>query len=884
MTAPTHAELLDGALAWADAGAAVIPISTDGTKRPAVEWKGYQATPASIEQVIDWLAPGTFDGIGIVTGAASGLEMLELEGRAIKAGGLQRLRDLADDNDMREVLDRLMSGYVEKTPSGGLHMIYRVSGGVVLRNTKLAGRPPTPEDIEEARAAWIARRGNDDGFKPPKVMVLAETRGEGGYVVVAPSFGRTHKTGKGWVAIAASTPAKIVTLTGEQRDMMLALFGLLDEMPTPDHAPKAPSLPGGSTPGDRPGDDFAARTSWDDILLPHGWTRAWKMGAGFAWVRPGKDRRDGISATTGQAADGVDRLYVFSTSTEFESEVPYTKFGAYALLEHGGDHRAAAKTLAAAGFGTQPSQPVGDVAALLGSGSPIPVENMPDPANVLPDYDTTAAGDDDLADAPAEPMLAEPVRTLVETETPAATLAMSEDGHSQALIAEYGVEIRYCHELGRWLHWDGARWEKQASGGGIVREYAKAIARAYPEDSQWRVHKKRSLTTQGINGALTMSTTDFRVQVGIDELDARPWELNTPAGIVNLRTGALTPANPKHLHTRITRIAPDFDADRTAWLSFLRTTFSGDDELIGFVQRLLGYALIGEVRENILPVFHGQGANGKTVLLETVQALIGDYAATLPPRFLVQHGQGVTDATVLLGVRFAVGSETNEGERFDEAIVKRLTGGDTIRARYMRQDWFEFTPSHLLVLMTNHLPEVGSGGTSFWRRVRAVPFNHVVPEEQRDPELKDRLIAEHAPAILAWLVEGAVAYVADGLREPEGVRVATKQYEASTDTVARFVDDMIILGGGEWVKTRTAAVRAAYETWCRSEGEQPVSAKAFTTQLVARYEITNVKGSKGVRFLTGVTLAGGDSDAPPESFDAPPVQTAIDSADPWRSS
>lgn len=467
---------------------------------------------------------------------------------------------------------------------------------------------------------------------------------------------------------------------------------------------------------------------------------------------------------------------------------------------------------------------------------------------------------DDPAPAPA-----------VDANSPASTLARSEDGHSQLLIAEYGAELRYCPEMGRWLHWDGYRWHRQSAGGGIAREFAKAVARRYPDDNGWATHKKRSLTNAGTSACLALTETDFRISVSIDALDARPWELNTPGGIVDLRTGRLRPPDPKALHTRSTLIAPDPAADQAPWREFLHTTFSGDLEVIGFIQRLMGYACVGAVREAILPVFYGQGANGKTVLLETVQAILGDYATVAPQRFLVQGpGQHATEIAALAGARLVIASETNEGERFDEAKVKILTGGDRIKARFMRQDEFTFTPSHLLVMMTNHRPEVGSGGTSFWRRVREVPFANVIPEHRRDPELKERLVERHGAAIMAWLAAGAAEYARIGLREPEGVRVATQAYEASTDTVARFVDDMVILGGGEAVTIVSAKVREAYEEWCRAEGETPVSPKTLTTQLVAKFGIAKVKGSRGVRLLAGLTLAGSATDDAPHATDANP--------------
>lgn len=812
-----HASLLDAALRWHAAGVVALPVRTDGTKAPGLStWKKYQGQQPSVDELLAWFGAGGTDGIGILTGEISGqLEMVELEGRAIQAGALEQLRTYARDNDAAELLAAVMDGYSEWTPSGGLHLLYRLGDGPARRNTKLA--------------------------RTADRQVLAETRGEGGFVVVAPSFGRSHPSAAPW-AMRTGSIETVATISEEEREKLWALLRLLDQEPertTPEQLPE----PGGilsSIAGVRPGDDYNERATWEEILTPHGWTKAFRMGSGYSWRKPSKEG-PGISATTGQSADGVDRLYVFSTSTEFEPERPYNKFSAYALLEHAGDYSAAARALGAAGYGKGPQQ-----------------STTSQPAQIARNHMTQSSIDA----SPAPTLLTIDLEDTTDLAlAPATTMARSEDGHSQAMIGEYGDEIRYCPELGRWLHWDGYRWAKQVGGGGIVREFAKAIGRAYPDDNGWAAHKKRCLSNGGISAALALAESDFRVTVGIDALDARPWELNTPGGVIDLRTGHLHPSDPKALHTRSTTVAPDFTADQSPWLDFLTTTFQGDAQMIGFIQRLMGYACVGEVREAILPVFYGQGANGKTVLLETVQELLGDYATVAPQKFLVQGpGQHATEIAAIAGARLVIASETNEGERFDEAKVKILTGGDSIKARFMRQDEFTFTPSHLLVMMTNHRPEVGSGGTSFWRRLREIPFNNVIPDGKRDPELKARLVAEHGPAIMAWLAQGAALYKSIGLAEPDKVKAATQTYEASTDTVGRFVEEMCLLGGGEAVKAQTTAVREAYETWCRQEGETPVSAKAFTMQLTGRFAVGKSRDRRARHYTNLSLISSGDGD------------------------
>lgn len=330
-------DLLEAARAWAHHGFSVIPVAADGSKAPAVAWKSYQKVRADDDALVYWFEFGAYDGFGIVCGAVSGgLELLEVEGRAVQ-DVLPLYRQALIDNGYGALWDRLNAGYLEQSPSGGLHWLYRVEGGQTRRNLKLARRPATADELVADSA--------------DRVKVLLETRGEGGYVVVAPSAGRTHPTGKPWRALVGG-PYSVPTITADERDALHAIASMFDQMPLPDQIRAGGGLLGGKDStgahGNRPGDAYNASASWDDIL--DGWTRTRSFGGHcWAWVRPGKNPRDGISATTGRN-DG-DNLYVFSSSTEFEPERPYSKFAAYTLLHYGGDYSAAAGALRGEGYG-----------------------------------------------------------------------------------------------------------------------------------------------------------------------------------------------------------------------------------------------------------------------------------------------------------------------------------------------------------------------------------------------------------------------------------------------------------------------------------------------------------------------------------------------------
>lgn len=813
-----------------------LPVRADGTKRPAISgWP--EATPTR-EDIDHWFAtvegPGRprHQALGILTGARSGnIELLEIEGEYADQVG--ELAPTATDSGLCELWARVSTGWLQRSPSGGLHWIYRVDGDPVPGNTKLA----------QDEAHYVNGRRT--------YPTIAETRGTGGYFVAAPTGGTAHQSGRPWELVAGG-PATMATITTEEREALHALFGTLDRREAQQAAEQPGELTGtlaaaeqqsGPGPaaggGTSPGDDYEQRTTWAEILEPAGWTHVFTRGNTKYWRRPGKSI--GFSATTGHAQDR-DRLWVFTTSTELPAEEPTTKFGAYALLHHGGDHSAAATQLRKDGYGEQPTAPAlqpdpQQQAAATGTDGPLPF-----PAT-------------DNSDAPEQD--AGKHLQLVPDDG----LDMTDDSNARALVAEYGELLRYQVDFGRWYTWAGYMWAEQPQHGGEARELAKRLARRLPdtgaEPAKLLKHKRYSLSDRGLNALLNTARTDPAISVTTDELDAYPWELNTPTGIVDLHTGELHPTDPAKLHTRSTVCAPDPDADQGPWLQFLAQTFP-DPDVREYVQRLTGYSAIGEVREHILPFAHGGGGNGKGVFLETVKYVLGSYAGKAPANFLMNTGQNehTTSVADLAGRRFVITSEVNQRDRFDEQKVKELTGGDTVTARRMRQDFFEFHPTHHLWLMGNDKPAVESGGDAFWRRLRLIPFTHKLPEEEQDEDLPKRLRNEHAPAILQWVIEGAVRYAAQGLRdEPESIREETEKYAASSDTVGQFLADECYTGPAyEDYSTRVIDVRAAYERWCHQNGETALGGRRLTTHL-ARHGIKT--GRDAPRAAGGARCYGG---------------------------
>jgi putative DNA primase/helicase len=309
--------------------------------------------------------------------------------------------------------------------------------------------------------------------------------------------------------------------------------------------------------------------------------------------------------------------------------------------------------------------------------------------------------------------------------------------------------------------------------------------------------------------------------------------LNCPNGTIDLRTGGLRPHRREDYVTKLCPTRYDPAATCPAWDRFLGSIFTGDEELIGFIRRLLGYCLTGDTREHVLAVFYGHGGNGKSTFVEVSMGTLGpDYAGKVDQDLLLakrgeSHPTGKAD---LRGKRLMVANETADGRRLDEATVKELTGGDTVKARFMKQDFFQFAPTHKLVICSNYKPAVRGTDAGIWRRIRLVPFTARFwspdepgqPGEDRpdhlraDKGMKDRLLAERE-GILAWMVRGTREWLAAGdLGTPAAVAAATVEYRQEEDMFGRFLQERCERDG--LFRVRSSVLYAAFKTWCAVNG------------------------------------------------------------------
>ena len=365
---------------------------------------------------------------------------------------------------------------------------------------------------------------------------------------------------------------------------------------------------------------------------------------------------------------------------------------------------------------------------------------------------------------------------------------LTDMGNAELLVDRHGHELHYCHTSGKWYTWDGTRWKADDTGE-IYRRAKETAKQLYVEafkqlNKAYFKHARLSQSCNRIKAMINLTENDPRIAINNKSFDKDPYLLNVLNGTIDLRTGELRAHDPKDLITKLAPVGFDPAADCPTWLKFLDRIMAGNDNLIGYLQRAVGYALTGDISEHVVFLLYGTGQNGKSTFLNLLLKMLGDYAKQAAPNLLIEkHFEShPTEIADLEGCRLVSSIDCEHKKGFAESLVKQLTGGDRIKARFMRQDFFEFEPTQKFFIAVNNKPSIKGTDYGIWRRIKTVPFTVTIPESERDKTLPEKLLAE-LPGILNWAIQGCLEWQREDLGTPDEVTEATNEYRHDMDSL-----------------------------------------------------------------------------------------------------
>ncbi|MDX6611632.1 MAG: putative primase/helicase [Blastocatellia bacterium] len=778
-------------------GLSIIPVRPDGSKAAAVSWKKFQETLASEDEISQWF--DSENGLAVVTGKISGgLEVLDFDEPALFKPWCEKV-----DERCPELLGDLP---LVQTPSGGYHLYFRCEA--IEGNQKLA------------------QRQKDGGG----VKTLIETRGEGGYVIAPPSPAACQTSGKCY-RFVQSNFRSIPNITVAQRALLLDMARSFNEYVGAEdvitgnkvfersfaNAPK------------RAGDDFNDYELWEDILVPHGWECVGQKGEKEYWQRPDKNG-EGASATTN--FKGCDLLYVFSTNAEpFKANKAYSKFAAYTFLNHDGNFSAAAKALALDGYGE------------VGLVKPVTALQRVDLFNTS---EALVLGAGLQRELPS---------VLTEAH-------LTDAGNAECMRELFGEKFRYCRTSKAWLVWDEQRWtidrKGQAEVAAVRVARARQLAAGTLAESNADLDTRKRLLSWGLTSESMRKTLDTlrMAQVlspfatTIDDFDQNPLLAATLNGTLELGTAKFRNSNPADNITLQLGASYDGQADAPLWRQFLKDVFSKDEELISYIQRAVGYCLTGETKEQAFFLCHGVGANGKSVFLDVISQMMGDYAgaASFESFDAARRSESSNDLAALKGKRLITIIEADEDRRLAEAKVKAVTGGDPISCRFLYGEYFTYRPTFKIWMAVNHRPIIRGGDRGILRRIHLIPF-HQSFEGREDRHLKQKLLAESS-GILNWALEGLRLYNSEGLTMPKAVSEATDHYRDEQDSIGQWLNEEAIVSSEAELAAAEGYQR--YKTWAETRGEKPFAQKRWSNYLIEK-EFEKARRNSGI-FYKGLRI------------------------------
>lgn len=435
-------------------------------------------------------------------------------------------------------------------------------------------------------------------------------------------------------------------------------------------------------------------------------------------------------------------------------------------------------------------------------------------------------------------------------------------GNAERFVDLFGENVRYCYTEKKWYFYNSMRWSVDNLGV-ILRmadkcvEAMKAEAKLYLQADEesggdmakaFEKHMKSSRSNKSKKAML--NEIEHHLPILPIQMDRYKMALNTPSGIINLKNGDVKAHNPEYYFTKITSVDCAEAADYPRWLAFLDDIFAGDKDLIRYIQKAVGYSLTGSTAEQCAFFLYGTGRNGKSTFIDVIRDVFGDYAANIQPEtIMVKSSQSNainSDIARLKGARLVTSVEPNEGVRLNEGLLKQLTGDDTVTARKLYSEEFEFKPEFKLWMATNHKPIIRGTDTGIWRRIHMIPFDVQIPEDKVDKNLTHKLKAEMT-GIFKWCIDGCLMWQREGLQMPAAVLKSVREYRREMDVISAFIEDKCTLEG----TVQASMLYAAYVSWADSNNEYCMSNTKFSTELAKRFE--KIKG-RNYNYFTGISI------------------------------
>jgi P4 family phage/plasmid primase-like protien len=443
------------------------------------------------------------------------------------------------------------------------------------------------------------------------------------------------------------------------------------------------------------------------------------------------------------------------------------------------------------------------------------------------------------------------------------------------MLDRYGDDLMYVPELAQWYVWTGKYWKKaeQVEIENLAKETIRSLmdeVKTIADDQEKTNFLKFCVSSQKasmVRNIVTLIQSDPKITVSADDIDRHSHLLGVSNGVVDLRTGELMPPDKKYRITIITNVEYDKNAKAPLFEQTVSDAFFGDEEMVAFFQRLIGYSLLGKPNESIVVIPYGLGANGKSTLLGAIRDVLGRHARTASPEtFLSTSSKGGAgaareDILRLRGARFVYVSEPDEGSELKEGLIKAMTGGEPLPARGLyAKSTVEITPTWVVFMPTNHKPIIKGDDYAIWRRIMLIPFTRDFDHDpiiEKDKRRSEKLISE-AKGILAWCIKGAIEYHEKGLCPPAGMREAVDEYRSDMDLLRDWIDECCETGA-DYVET-TARLWMSWESYARSRGELRYiqSAKALGKRLSSKgfKPVKNI-GEKRARGFAGIRIARG---------------------------